>query len=94
MALLEIKLLIRWERIEMANNYIVIDNSSANVQRMLRPQGEVDQNSAFRKKWQNSSLLEKESGKKELELKMTDQKNSTTTVKLIIDIDGTIIVND
>lgn len=77
----------------MANNYIVIDNSSANVQRMLRPQGEVDQNSAFRKKWQNSSLLEKESGKKELELKMTEN-GSTTIIKLIIDTDGTIIVND
>lgn len=77
----------------MANNYIVIDNSSANVQRMLRPQGEVDQNSAFRKKWQGSFLTRTESKQEELVLRMTEN-GSTAVIRLIVDTDGTIIVDD
>lgn len=42
----------------MANNYIVIDNTSIDVQNMLKKGGDIDQNIKFRKRFQDLCVEE------------------------------------
>lgn len=69
-------------------NYIPIDNESIKVKNMLKEGGQVDQNTAFRRKWNNIEM--QESGG---QLIFLLSQSDGTKIKYIIDTDGTVIID-
>lgn len=89
MGFLEIKFLSkRMEMRQTMANYIPIDNESIKVKNMLKEGGQVDQNTAFRRKWSNIEM--QESGG---QLIFLLSQSDGTKIKYIIDTDGTVIID-